>query len=190
MSQSAANVHIGPGRIFLGVTNPASGIPPTWMAHTAGVPTPGNEVGYTTGDMIFRKTKDTFEVEAEQAMGPIAVGVVKEIVECEFTALERVYTTLQAAFDNNGTVSDGTRMGFYGGGIQYPLRTQSVFMSSARPNQAGKYEISVIYKAYSVTGYEIAYKKNGASEYKVTLRGLYDSSRSVGDQLYQHSIEL
>lgn len=187
--QLADNVHWGPGRIFLTVTNPATGNPPTPITHTAGVPTPGTEVGFTDGDMIFRKTKETGVVNAEQAMGPIGVFMTGENVEVEFTALERVYTTLQAAFDNTGSVHVGGRMLFWGGGGQYALRTQSVFISSARPNQAGKYEISLIYKAYSVSGYEIAYRKAGAASYRITLRGLFDTSRAVGDQLYQHYIE-
>lgn len=186
---TAENVHVGPSRIFMNVTNPASALPPTPMPHTAGVPTPGDEVGFTEGDTIFRKTKETGEINAEQAMGPIGVFLLREIVEVEFTALERTYKTIQAAFDNTGTVNDVNRMMFYGGGSQYSLRTQSVFISSLRPNQAGKYEISVIYRAYSVTGYEIAYRKAGASSYRVTLRGLFDTTRAIGDQLYQHYIE-
>ena len=189
MAMTAENVHVGPARIFMGVTNPASGIPPTIMPHTAGVPTPGTEIGFTEGDTIFRKTKETGFINAEQAMGPIGSFLTSENVEVEFTALERVYATLQASFDNTGTVNDGSKMLFYGGGSQYSLRTQSVFLSSLRPNQAGKYEISLIYRAYSVTGYEIAYRKSGASSYRVTLRGLFDTTRSIGDQLYQHYVE-
>lgn len=189
MAQNADNVHNGPARIWLGVTNPATGIPPTPMPHTAGVPATGTEVGFTDGDALFRKNKTTFEINAEQAMGPIAVGLTSEVVEVEFTAMERVYATLQAAFDNVGTVNDGVRMLFYGGGMQYNLRTQTVYMSSPRPNQAGKYEVSVIYKAYTVSGFETGYRKSAGSVYKITLRGLQDTTRSVSDQLYQFSIE-
>jgi hypothetical protein len=189
MAQAAENVHVGPGRIFLGTTKPATGKPQTVMPHNALVPTPGTEVGYTQGDMIIRKTKETGVVNAEQAMGPIATFLTAEGTEVEFTALERVYDTLRLAFDNVGTVNDANRMLFYWGGSQYALRTQSVFVSSLRPNQAGKYEITVVYKAYSVTGYEIAYRKSGASSYRVTLRGLFDTTRAVGDQLGQHYIE-
>jgi hypothetical protein len=189
MALNADNVHVGPGRIFLGVTNPTTGIPPTWMPHTAGVPTPGTEVGYTTGDLNIRKVKETGEVQAEQAMYPIMTFMTSERVEVEFDALERVYASLQAAFDNTGTVNTGGRMGFFGGGSQYALRTQSVFVSSLRPNQVGMYEITVIYKAYVVGGYEIAYRKNAASTYRILLRGLMDTTRSIGDQAYQHYIE-
>jgi hypothetical protein len=189
MALVADNIHVGPGRIFLNVTNPVTGNPPTAIAHTAGVPTPGVEVGFTEGDLVFRKSKETGEINAEQAMGPVGVYMTMERVEVEFVALERVYTTLQAAFDNTGSSHPAGKMLFWGGGSQYSIKTQSVFVSSLRPNQAGKYEISVIYKAYNVTGYEIAYRKSGASSFRITLRGLFDTSRAVGDQLYQHYIE-
>lgn len=190
MAQDATNVHYGPARMFFGVTNPASSIPPTPMPHTAGVPTPGTEVGFTTGDTTFRKTKDIEEIRAEQALGPIASYITGEVVEVEFDALERVYASLQAAFDNTGTVNDANRMMFFGGGLAYTLRTQSFFFSSLRPNQAGKYEIGVIYRAFSVTGYEIGYRKaGGASLYHITLRGLEDTTRVAGDRLYQYYIE-
>lgn len=189
MALTATNVHVGPARIFLNVTNPASGDPPTPMPHTAGVPTPGTEVGYTDGDAIFRKTKETAFIGAEQAMGPIASVMTAEGAEVEFVAMERVYETLKAAFDNTGTLHSGGRMMFYGGGLQKPLQTQSVFLSSLRPNQVGKYEISVVYRAYSVQGVETAYRKAGASMIRMILRGLFDTTRTLGDQLYQYYIE-
>jgi hypothetical protein len=189
MALVADNVHHGPARVWLGVTNPASALPPTWMGHTAGVPATGTEVGYTEGDTIFRKGKTTVDINAEQANGPIKVLWTGEIVEAEFLAMERTYNTLRAAFDNTGTVDDVTRMGFYGGGSQATLRSQTVFLSSPRPDFVGKYEISVIYKAVSVTGYEAPYRKSAASTYRVILRGIFDTTRVIGDQLYQHSIE-
>lgn len=189
MSQSAANIHLGPARIFLGVTNPASSDPPTWMTHVAGVPADGTEVGYTEGDTIFRVATDKTEIMAEQASGPVKVIETSERVECEFTALEKVYDTLRAGFEGAKNVNDGARMGWYSGGLNKVVRTQSVMLASARPDFAGKYEISVIYKAYNTTGYEAAYRKAGATSYRITLRGLNDSTRVVNDQLYQHYIE-
>lgn len=189
MALTASNVHVGPARIFIGVTNPASGLPPTLMPHTAGVPATGEEVGYTTGDAIFRKSNETSFINAEQALGPIGSYLTAEIGEVEFTAMERVYNTLRAAFDNTGTVNDGTKMLFYGGGLPYTLRRQSVMLSSARTNQAGKYEISVLYSAFSANGFEVAYRKTGESTYRIVLRGLYDDTRVLGDQLFQHYVE-
>jgi hypothetical protein len=189
MSLVAENIHVGPMRIFLDVTNPATGLPPTAHPHTAGVPTPGVEIGYTEGDATFRKNKETFEINAEQATGPVGVGLVREIVEIEFTALEKTYRGLQTAFDNSGSSHPAGRMIFYGGGSTFPIKTQSVFFSSLRPNQAGKYETATIYKAYNVAGYETTFRKSAASMFRITLRGLSDSSRALGDQMYQYVIE-
>lgn len=190
MAENAANIHLGPARIWLGVTNPASADPPTWMTHVAGVPADGTSVGYTEGDTIFRVAADKSEIMAEQASGPVKVIETAERVEVEFTALEKVYNTLRAGFENAKTVNDASRMGWYSGGLNKVVRTQTVFLSSARPDFAGKYEISLIYKAYNPTGYESAYRKSGASSYRITLRGLNDSTRVLNDQLYQHYIEV
>lgn len=190
MALTADNVHQGPARIFLGTTNPASGAPPTLMPHTLGVPATGTEVGYTTGDAVFRKTNSTEFIRAEQAMGPIGAVLTDETVEIEFEALERVYATLRAAFDNTGTVSDGAKHLFYGGGLQYAVRSQSVTLTSQRPNQTNKWEVTQIYKAFSANGFETAYRKAAPSTYRIVLRGLMDTTRTIGDQMYQHYIEL
>jgi len=190
MALNPLNVHSGPARMFLNVTNPATGNPPTSAAHTAGVPTPGTEVGYTEGETTFRKVKTTGEINAEQALGPISTYLETETAEVVFTAMERVFATLQAAFDNTaGAADEAARMIFWGGGLQYPLRTQSVMTTSQRPNQVSKWEIGVLYRAYSVGGFETTYRKNGASTFAVTLRGLYDGTRTLGDQLFQFVIE-
>jgi hypothetical protein len=189
MALNAANIHLGPARIFLGVTNPATADPPTWMTHVAGVPATGTEAGYTEGDTIFRVATDKTEILAEQASGPVKVIETMERVEAEFTALERTYDTLRSAFENAKTVNDANRMGWYSGGLNKVVRTQSVMLTSPRPDFAGMYEISLIYKAYNMNGYETAYRKAGASSYRITLRGLNDSTRVLNDQLYQHFIE-
>lgn len=191
MAQDNTEVHFGPGRIFLGAPAPASGLPPTWAPHTAGVPDGGGtEVGFTIGDLAFKVGKATNDITAEQVMGAIDIQRTDEMVSVEFEALQRDYVTLKAAFDTaGGSVNDVNRVGFYGGGQAIPLQSQTVFVSSLRPHQAGKFEISMIYRAVSVTGYEIAYKKSGASTYKVTMRGLFDTTRVDGDRLYQHYME-
>lgn len=189
MALNADQVQIGPSRVWLAVTNPATGNPPTKMAHTAGVPASGTEVGYTTGDTTFSKGQEVVDIDAEQANSPIISFITTEIVEVRFTAMERTFKALQSVFHNNTSVQDGAGIFVYGGGGANTLRTQSVFFSTLRPAQSGKYEWAVVYKAYSVTGYETSYRKNAASTYAVTLRGQIDSSRDLGDQLFQYQIE-
>lgn len=185
MAQSESNIHIGAGRIWLGVTAPASGAPPTLMGHTNGVPATGTEVGHTEGNAVFtyKPTKDT--IPSEQALSVVGVFTTDEMCQLTFKAQERVYQVLRAAFDSIGTVSDGSKDLFYGGGLTITPLTQAIMLSSARRDIAAKYEVLVIYKAVNMEGVEISYGKATRSTYQITLRGLADTTRTIGDQLFQ-----
>lgn len=192
MALTPDNVHVGPVRIFVNCTKPVTGDPPTKIAHTAGVPTPGDEVGYTEGDAVFSAKQAKTEINAEQSLDPIGAFVSSEVVQVTFTAMERTYKTLQQVFGNFKSATSGTEHLFYGGGaaVAQGVRTTCVVLTSPRPNQAGLFEVSVIYRAYEVEGYETAYRKSAPSTYKVTLKGLPDTTRVQNDQMFQHYIEL
>src|SRR5687767_3955507 len=132
MALDASKIQIGPARIWIGTTAPATGAPPTWATHTNGVPATGTEEGYTTDDAVNTWKTDKVDVEAEQDLGVIDQFISKENAQLEFTAMERTYLLLKQMFDNIGSVDDGTRMGFYGGGGGTILNIQytTVFLSS------------------------------------------------------------
>lgn len=186
MAQNAGNIHQGPCRIFIGVTAPATGTPPTRMAHTAGVPATGTEVGHTEGDAVFTYKQSMTEMRSEQALGPIDAFVTDEMAQVTFLAMERVYATLKLAMNSTGNLDDANATLFYGGGTALSVFTQAIMISSPLRTNIAKFEVSVLYKAYSVDGYEIAYSRGRVSTYRITLKGLADTSRSVGDQLFQH----
>lgn len=191
MALSPNEIHVGPANIYMGVTAPASGAPPTWMTHTNGVPGTGTHVGATMGEATFSWNTDKSEIEVEQALGTIDMYITKENATLEFEAAERNYLLMKAAFDNIGNVSDVTRTGFYGGGggtiinIQYT----TIFLSSPRKDQASKYEILVLYKCVSVAGMPIKYSRTSPSTYRVSFRCLPDTTRTTGDQIFQFSRE-
>jgi hypothetical protein len=186
MAQSASNIHVGPMRIWVGVTNPTSGTPPTLMTHTAGVPATGTEVGYTEGDGVFEYVLSKEEIDAEQALAPVDVFVKDEMVHLTVNLQEANYTALKAAFDSGvGNVDDGSKTLFYSGGNVPTAMTLSVFFSSVRRDAPTKYFIGVIYKAYSPKGFNFAASKTKKSVYPVELRGILDTTRNAGDQLYQ-----
>jgi hypothetical protein len=191
MAQSAANIHVGPGRIWTGVTAPASGAPPTWMTHTAGVPATGTEIGFTASDSTFTWNTEKSDIEAEQAIGVVDQFISKESAQLEFEALEREYNLLKACFDNIGNVNDVTRMGFYGGGGGTILNITyvTVCLTSQIRNLTGKYEVLVMYKAVSMNAMVLTWSRTKPSSYKVTLRGLPDTTRTAGDQIFQFSRE-
>lgn len=187
MSQDPTKIHIGAARIFLNVTAPASGNPPTTLPHTDGTPSSGTEVGYTDGPATFTYKQEKQELEAEQSLNPVDVFVTKEVCQLEFTAMEHVYNTLKTAFDNTGTVSDGTKDMFYGGdasGLVSTL-TQTVALTSRRRDAPTKFETLTIYRVYNVEGLAIPYQRTTPANYKVTLKALVDTSRSLGDRVFQ-----
>jgi len=187
MAQNADNIHIGAARIFLGVTAPASGTPPTLLTHTDGVPASGTEVGYTqdAASFTYRQLKE--EVTAEQSLNPVSVFVSGEECQIEFQAMEHVYNTLRTAFDNVGTVTDASKDLFYGGdgaGL-VDVTTQCVVLTSRIRTATTKFEVLVLYSVYNVDGVVISYGRTTPAIYKVTLKALTDTTRNAGDRLFQ-----
>jgi len=187
MALDAQQIHTGPANIYIGITAPATGTPPTWMTHTNGVPGSGTHIGYTTDDTVFTWQTTKNDIEAEQSLGVVDQFISAEMARLEFTALQRTYELMKVAFDNIGSVNDGTRMGFYGGGggsvieIQYVALT----LTSRIRTLTNKYEVLTVYKAVSVEGIPITFSRTKPSQYKVTLRCLPDDTRDEGDKIFQ-----
>jgi hypothetical protein len=191
MAVNSNQIHTGPARVYIDVTAPASGTPPTWMSHTNGIPATGTDAGATLGDTVFTWTPEYTDLEAEQVMGTIDKFVSKESATIEFEAEERTYALIKRAFGNIGAVDDGTRMGFYGGGGGSILQTTytTIFLSSPRRDLAAKYEILVAYKCINAAGIPLTYARSKPSTYKMTFQCLPDTTRSVGDMTFQFSRE-
>jgi hypothetical protein len=187
MAQSATNIHIGAARIWLNVTAPATGTPPTLLGHTDGVPASGTEVGYTRDAATFTYKQNKQEVQAEQSLNPVDVFITTEECQLEFNAMEHVYNTLKTAFDNIGTVTDGSKDLFYAGdgSALVSVTTQCVALTSRIRTAPTKFEVLCIYKVYNMEGIAIPYARTTEAIYKVTLKALVDQSRNAGDRLYQ-----
>lgn len=170
MALQPTEIQVGPARIFIGVTPPASGAPPTWAPHTNGIPATGVEVGLTQGDSVFTWLTEKTDIESEQVMGTVDKFITKENATLEFEAQERTFNLMKAAFDNIGTVNDVTRMGFYGGGggtivqIQY----STIMLTSPRKDVAARYEVLFVYKAVSTGGMLLTYSRTKPSTYRMT----------------------
>lgn len=191
MAQVPANIHIGAAKIFLNVTAPASGTPPTLLAHTSGTPNAGSpvEVGYTNDAATFTYKRVKTEVTAEQSLNPVDVFIDHEECQVEFTAMEHVYTTLQAAFDlatGSGGVTDGSKDLFYAGdGASTTVNTQCVALTSVRRDASTKYIVACLYKVYNVEGIIMPYARTTPATYRIILKALTDTTRNAGDRLFQ-----
>src|SRR5580765_2788866 len=115
MAFNPNKIHVGPARIFVGVINPASGAPPTFVAHTAGVPATGTDIGLTNADTVFEYEAKKTEIQAEQYYAGVDVFLSQESAKISFTAQESTVIALKASFDAIGQFSDGTKDAFYAG---------------------------------------------------------------------------
>jgi|ERR1041384_819390 hypothetical protein len=187
MALSAQNIHIGAARIFLNVTAPTTGTPPTLLGHTDGVPDTGTEVGYTRDAATFTYKQNKQEIQAEQSLNPVGVFITTEECQIEFSAMEHVYNTLKTAFDNVGTVDDSTKALFYGGdgGQLVDVTTQCVALTSRIRTDPTHFEVLCIYNVYNIEGIVMPYARTAEAIYKVTLKGLVDNARDAGDRLFQ-----
>lgn len=186
MAQDAAKIHVGAARIWLQATAPATGNPPTLTPHTDGVPTAGTpvEAGHTTGVTTVTYTPTKVDIDSEQAFGVVDTYVSTETVEVTFTIQERNYAALKLAFDAIGNVDDGTKTLFFAGGV-YAVTSQCVILTSRRRNDATKFEVVTIYKAQSLEPVTLGYSRTERSTIPVRIRGVHDTTRTVGDQLFQ-----
>jgi hypothetical protein len=186
MSQSVSNILRGPARIFMGVTPPASGLPPTWADTlcTNGVPSTGTEVGFTSGPTEFIYKATLLTINPEQSYMAADVQTTDEVASVTFMCYEKVYQTLQQLFGAGAyAVNDGTRMAFAfgnGAGLVNPATT-GVLFSAPQPHNAGKYTIGMLYKAYAPDGIKMPFDKSKPTIWQVTLSALADVTRTAGD---------
>jgi hypothetical protein len=140
-------------------------------------------------EFIYKATKK--EIVPEQSLLPVALYVDAELSQITFECLERTYNTLLRAFDNIGTVSDGSKDLFYfgnGTSIIAPFTT-GVFFSSPQRTNLGKYSIGMLYNAYNPDGVKLPFTKTKPMSYKMTFTALADTTRTAGDQGGQFYIE-
>lgn len=188
MALTPGRIHGGAARLFVGVTAPVTGTPPTLMAHTDGVPASGTDVGATQGDTILRVKATKKAIEAEQSLAPVDVMTISEMSEIEFTCLEHVHVAILRALDNVGTVSDGSKDLYYWGNGTSILapRTEAVMITSRQRNAPTKFIVTVLYKVFFDNGLELPFKRNGESMFKHKVIALADTARNAGDQVGQH----
>jgi hypothetical protein len=179
------NLHIGPARFWLGTTPPASGLPPTLVGHTAGVPATGTEAGHTDGpgQIVYARTYN--DIMSEQAFGTADIFISDEKLTLNFTMKERTYQNLKALFDQIGNVDDASKTLFYSGGAVITPYTQAIFLSSPRRDNPAKFEVLMVYKAIQVSPAQFSWGRTTQSLMPVSFRGIADTTRTPGDQLFQ-----
>lgn len=192
MAFNPNKIHVGPARIFVGVTNPASGAPPTFVGHTAGVPATGTEIGLTNADTIFTYEAKKTEIQAEQFYAGVDVFLSQEMAKVSFTAQESTVVALKAAFDAIGQFSDGTKDAFYAGSGSgaFACLKQSVMLTARQRVNPAKYIAILMYLAYPSKGLNYPFSRTKPAMSQVEFTALADTSRTAGDAMFQFYYEL
>ena len=101
--------------------------------------------------------------------------------------MEHVYETLKTAFDNVGSVDDVDKMLFYGGdgGNLVSVQTQCVALTSRIRTAPTKFEVLSSTASTTWKASRCPYNRTGEAVYKITLKGLTDTTRDAGDRLFQ-----
>jgi hypothetical protein len=192
MAFDVTRIEVGPARIFLGVTLPASGAFPTLVTHTAGVPGSGTEVGLTDGDTVIEIQSQKTEITAEQFYAPVEVFLTMQTAKVSFNAKESTVIALRAALDNVLQQTTGTEDAFaFGSGAgAFSVLKQSVFMSARRRDNPAKYIIAMLYSAYASKPLTYTFSRTKPATYPVELTALAVTSRTAGDCMGQFYREI
>lgn len=185
MGFDVTKVHVGAARIWTGVTAAVSGTPPTYIAHTNGVPGSGTEIGITEGDCTVSYQLKKGEMQAEQSLAIVDVYAIEELYTISFTMKESNANALKAALDSSVGYDSSGGDGFYFGGgtaVLAPMNT-CVFYSSPRRDNPAKYFVGQIYEAYTMDPFTFPMGKKTESKVKVTLKAIADLTRTPKDQL-------
>jgi hypothetical protein len=192
MAFDITRIEVGPARIFLGVSLPTSGAPPSIVTHTAGVPGSGTEVGLTEGDTVVEIESQKNQIMAEQFYAPVEVYLTVQNAKISFTAKESTIIALRAALDNIGQSTSGTEELFYfgSGSGAFACLKQSVFLSARRRDNPAKYIVAMLYSAYASKPLTYTFSRTKEATYPVELSALAVVGRTAGDCIGQFYREL
>jgi hypothetical protein len=195
MATDIAKIHIGQGDVWLGGTAPTAGLDLTdptsssinTMTTNFAAPTSGGTaVGFTNGPATLTYKPTYYNVETEQAFAEVLVIPTAEECSVEFTMLESSYTNLNKAMGqatsevNAGVPINNTN--FVGG---KPTVNTFLLVLNSRKRTGTGYYLLTVYQVYSMDGVTLNFERRKEMQNKVTMRALADTSRPVGDQLFQ-----
>lgn len=154
------------------------------MTHTAGVPSTGTEVGHTNGNTVINFANVKSDINSEQTFGVVGTYTTAQTLEVTMTLQERVYGILQKLFEGVGSANASGYSLFYAGGpVSVP--SFSIMISSPLRTDNTKFEVFVGYKMEMTSPITLTYSRTDVSMIAVNMRGVHDTTRTVGDQLMQ-----
>jgi hypothetical protein len=186
MGLDVDKLSIGPARLYVGGTNPASGA--VVSVDASGVPgNNGVEVGLTEGPATFHVAGDIREVFAEQALAPLRAVQESEEVTLTFTLKEIDFAKLQRYLRGSNFTSTPTHNNVTGGGNACISSFVADLVHWDVCDGVSIYTIIHLHKAFMNGPFDVSFSKGEESMVEVELKGLADVTRAAGDQVYQIS---
>lgn len=196
-SPTPNNVHIGQGDIWIGGVAPAAGSDPNdpttsavnfMLAGATGPNSGGTYVGFTNGPASLTYKPTYYNVVTEQALSELLVVPISEEAHLEFIMLESSYGNIQNAMGQSTTKVNLAGVTYQANfvGSKSALRTNLLTMYSKKRIASLGYFICTMYIVYSMDGAVFNLERRKETQMKVILKSLADTSRPVGDQLYQY----
>jgi len=194
MALDPTKIRVAAGRLYVGVTAPATGSP---LALVTGVPASGSEMGLTQGESVMTYEVTYDEELADQVLSPVAVFATQESLQLEFSLLEYVAANVNDFLQQAGlTTNDGTtpKTDLFKMGSMSPtgaaVALQSIALVSSIPGTSPqRYTIVMLYQAYQSAPGTARYTGEGSTVMKCTFRAMPDMARNDGDFLGQVVIE-
>lgn len=192
MALAQRQQRVGPGRLYLDVSPPATGTP---LTLTSGVPADGVEVGLTEGAAIFTFATEYVEEPIDSGLAtaaPVAVFARSVAASLEFTMKEYAATQLQAAMQQATLVQEEGATKYdllmFGDDPMLPteITPRSVTLVSPIPNTDPQcYTAVMLYRAYQSAPVVAEYAKSSSTLIGVTFRALADVGRGAHDRMGQ-----
>lgn len=202
MPTDVTKIHLSPGDIWVTpdlTAAPAKGgdmqdpTSSSLMTFTAGFAAPSTTaspswryVGFTTGASVLNFRPTYYMVETEQAFAEVLVVPTAEEATMAFTMQEADYRNLALSMGQATTeVNAGAPVNnavFVGGKSNVNLQCLS-FLSQHRSGTG--YFVGTLYQCYSNDGASLNWERRAEMRNAVSMRTLADTTRPVGDQLFQ-----
>jgi hypothetical protein len=188
------DVQQAPGVVWLNVTPPAYGS--RLNINGQGEPTQGGFCAGTTEGAINMQAHDTIEEQhADQEPAPVGVKMTAQAASIAMTlreaTMQKILQELGSGIYSAGVDStlpvgaQSYEQMDWGGLVVIPTTSVAVISWRSGTNNPSKFFVFMLYKAYGSGALDMAFSLKKESTYKVTFKGLADTTRPQGYRVCQ-----
>lgn len=177
---------IGPAYLYLGCTPPADN---TAYTLTAGVPTEGILVGYTTDGNKFSAGFTQTAIEADESKAPLWQQIATEVITIEGQLMQELDPAVVSAMLPSATYHSTAKLWTWGGAVAIPSAALTSVLLVGVQRDGIKHVSAMLYSAMNTEAFILNLNRKAASFSPYKFEAQPIGTRAVGDQLGQLWIE-